>query len=213
MKRRKSHLTMCSQLATSTWDLLKTMFERRSNNIWSYVDDWLSTRQKSAWDTFIQWFLPLFCCFKYVCTYYNIFDHAYTYIEPTEFLHATNQNKIKLSCASSYADNRSWVVPRATDNTQNIFHLHIQNCASVNIRLSQLQAFASKHFSPIWLENFVKYLHRNLRRLRSFLSSILLSTAEHADTSYEMHTDVHLTEIVWLSLFVFFSTLNPTRIF
>ena len=79
--------------------------------------------------------------------------------------HFGSQNKIKLSCASSYADNRSWVVPRATDNTQNIFHLHIQNCASVNIRLSQLQAFASKHFSPIWLENFVKYLHRNLRRL------------------------------------------------
>ena len=60
MKRRKSHLTMCSQLATSTWDLLKTMFERRSNNICAYVDDWLSTRQRSWWDTFIQWFLPLY---------------------------------------------------------------------------------------------------------------------------------------------------------
>ena len=102
---------------------------------------------------------------------------------------ATNQNTIILSRASSYADNRSWVVPRVTDYSQQTFHLDIQNCASVNIPLSQLQAFASKPLAPIKLQNFVKYLDRNQRRLP------LVSSAVPFDMSNEHRiTKTHCSE-------------------
>lgn len=66
-----------------------------------------------------------------------------------------------LSRPTSYSQHRLWVVPRITDYSQNAFHLDIQNCASVNIPVRQLQAFASKPLAPMKLENYVQELTRS----------------------------------------------------
>jgi hypothetical protein len=55
---------------------------------------------------------------------------------------------------------RLWVVPRISDYSQNLFHLDIENCASVNIPSRQIQAFATKPLAPMKLENFVQELSR-----------------------------------------------------
>lgn len=65
-----------------------------------------------------------------------------------------------LSRPTSYAQHRLWVVPRISDYSQNLFHLDIENCASVNIPSRQIQAFATKPLAPMKLENFVQELSR-----------------------------------------------------
>lgn len=77
----------------------------------------------------------------------------------------TNNNTIKLKAPSSLAENRSWVIPRISNYSQNTFDLDIQNCAGVNIPVAQLQAFASRPLAPIKLESFVQYIDRSQRRL------------------------------------------------
>lgn len=77
----------------------------------------------------------------------------------------TARHTVRLKAPSSYAENRLWVVPRTSDNSQNVFNLDIQNCANVNIPTAQLQAFASKPLAPIKLEMFINYLDRSQRRL------------------------------------------------
>lgn len=65
-----------------------------------------------------------------------------------------------LARPKSYSENRLWVVPRITNYSQAIFHLDIQNCATVNIPAQQLQAFATKPLAPMKLEKFVEELNR-----------------------------------------------------
>jgi hypothetical protein len=66
-----------------------------------------------------------------------------------------------LSRPTSYSQHRLWVVPRISDYSQNIFHLDVENCASVNIPFRQLQAFATRPLAPMKLENFVLELNRS----------------------------------------------------
>jgi hypothetical protein len=73
---------------------------------------------------------------------------------------STPRSTMILSRPSSYSQHRLWVVPRITDYSQSVFNLDIQNCASVNIPLRQLQAFASKPLAPMKLESFVQDLSR-----------------------------------------------------
>ena len=65
-----------------------------------------------------------------------------------------------LNRPESYSQHRLWVVPRITDYSQSQFHLDIQNCASVNIPVKQLQAFATKPLAPMGLDKYVAMLSR-----------------------------------------------------
>uniref|UniRef100_A0A6V2M4H7 ubiquitinyl hydrolase 1 n=1 Tax=Ditylum brightwellii TaxID=49249 RepID=A0A6V2M4H7_9STRA len=75
------------------------------------------------------------------------------------------RTSVQIRRPKSYSEQRLWVVPRITDYSQDLFRLDIENCASVNIPPSQLQAFASKPLAPIKLGSYVQYLSRHQRRL------------------------------------------------
>ena len=97
------------------------------------------------------------------------------------------QNVITLN-PSTTLEHRLWIVPRISDFSQDMFHLDIQNCASVNIPLLQLQSFAAKPLSPIKLESFVVFLDRNQRRLP------LVSSAVPFDLAGEKVATTHCSE-------------------
>jgi hypothetical protein len=80
---------------------------------------------------------------------------------PEVLRESTPRSTMILSRPTSYSQQRLWVVPRISDYSQNAFHLDIQNCASVNIPVRQLQAFASRPLAPMKLENYVQELTRS----------------------------------------------------
>lgn len=65
-----------------------------------------------------------------------------------------------LNRPESYFQHRLWVVPRITDYSRDHFGLDVQNCATVNIPMKQLQAFATKPLAPMGLDRYVAYLSR-----------------------------------------------------
>jgi hypothetical protein len=65
------------------------------------------------------------------------------------------------SSSGAVSRHRLWAVPRVADYSQSEFELEVANCASVNIPVGQLKAFATKPLAPINLDHFVKYLSRS----------------------------------------------------
>lgn len=101
---------------------------------------------------------------------------------------ALSQTAVVLRRPTSASEHRLWVVPQINDYSQEVFHLDIQNCSSVNIPLAQLQAFAMKPLAPVKLESFVQFLSLNQRRLP------LVSSAVPFDISHERASKTHCSE-------------------
>jgi hypothetical protein len=78
----------------------------------------------------------------------------------SNYKECVSRETMVLARPESYSQHRLWVVPRITDYSQSTFYLDVQNCASVNIPMKQLQAFASKPLAPIKLESYVHFLTR-----------------------------------------------------
>jgi hypothetical protein len=103
-----------------------------------------------------------------------------------------------LSRPESYSQHRLWVVPRISDYSQSKFYLDIQNCAAVNIPLTQLQAFATKPLAPIGLESYICFLSR-AQIGENPVSSILpfdVSSERTSQTHCSMATIQRLTDDV-----------------
>ena len=84
---------------------------------------------------------------------------------PIAPIESTSPAVMTLRRPTSFFDYRLWVIPRVSDYSQSVFKLDVQNCAAVNIPLTQVQAFASKPLAPIKLESFVVYLSRTQLRM------------------------------------------------
>ena len=84
---------------------------------------------------------------------------------PDVYRECESQSTIVLKPPESFTRHRLWVVPRVADYSQSEFELDVQNCAAVNIPLSQLKAFASRPLSPINVDAFVRFLSRVDSRL------------------------------------------------
>lgn len=79
---------------------------------------------------------------------------------PVASLECKSPTVMTLRRPNSFFDYRLWVIPRVSDYALSLFHLDVQNCATVNIPLSQIQAFASQPLAPIKLQSFVVNLSR-----------------------------------------------------
>ena len=84
---------------------------------------------------------------------------------PEVYREYESESTIVLKPPESFTRPRLWVVPRVEDYSQSEFELVVQNCAAVNILLSQLKTFASRPLSPINVDAFVRFLSRVDSRL------------------------------------------------
>jgi hypothetical protein len=107
---------------------------------------------------------------------------------PDVYRECESQSTIVLKPPETFSRHRLWVVPRVADFSQSEFELDVQNCAAVNIPLSQLIAFSSKPLSPINVDAFVRFLSRTESRLQH------ISPEVPFDISGDRATKTHCSE-------------------